>query len=91
MHACTLKLYSFADEKGTTMDLKKIGHDIEFGHGGGDTGIMQDILSLLRGEEPSNSVCEVRTSYMNHLIAFAAEQSRLNGTVIRLQEYSDAL
>lgn len=91
MHACTLKLYSFADKKWTTMDLKKIGHGIEFGHGGGDTGIMQDILSLLRGEEPSNSVCEVRTSYMNHLIAFAAEQSRLNGTVIRLQEYSDAL
>lgn len=91
MQACTLQLYSFATKQWTTMDLEKIGQGIESGHGGGDTGIMEDILSLLRGEEPSNSVCTVRTSYMNHLIAFAAEQSRLDGTVIQLQDYSDAL
>jgi hypothetical protein len=86
-----IQLFSFDTKQWTTVDKDSNGAGIESGHGGGDTGIMRDILSLLRGEEPSNSVCEVRTSYMNHLIAFAAEQSRLDGTVIQLQDYSDAL
>ena len=91
MGECTLKLYSFADQSWTTIDLKKIGQGIESGHGGGDTGIMQDVLCLLRGEAHSDSICQVRTSYQNHLIAFAAEQSRLDGTVIRMQDYEKTL
>ena len=86
-----IQLFSFDTKEWTTIDKDSQGAGIESGHGGGDTGIMRDILSLLRGEEPSNSVCEVRTSYMNHLISFAAEQSRVDGTVIQLQDYADAL
>ncbi len=91
MQTCTLDIYSFATQQWTRIDLEKIGSGIDSGHGGGDTGIMKDILCLLQGETPSKSVCEVRTSYMNHLIAFAAEKSRLEGSVITLQDYSDSL
>ena len=86
-----IQLFSFDTKEWTTVDKDSNGAGIESGHGGGDTGIMRDILSLLRGETPSNSVCAVRTSYMNHLISFAAEQSRVDGTVIKLQDYADAL
>ena len=55
------------------------------GHGGGDTGIMEAMLSLLRGEDPGNSLGDVRTSYENHQIAFAAERSRVEGNVINLE------
>ena len=64
-----------------------LGNDVESGHGGGDTGIMEDVLSLLRGETPSNSICDVRVSYENHLTGFAAEEARVTNQIIRLEEY----
>ena len=36
----------------------------------------------------SKSICDVRMSYLSHLIAFAAEESRLSNTVIDLDAYS---
>ena len=60
-------------------------------HGGGDTGIMIDLLSLLRGETPSNSICEVRTSYENHLIGFAAEKARLENRVVSMEDFDKEL
>ena len=86
-----LELFSFATQQRETIDISLTGNDIDSGHGGGDTGIMVDILSLLRGETPSNSICEVRTSYENHLIGFAAEESRLRNQVVSLEEYEKSL
>jgi len=86
-----LELYSFATGAWETIDISQYGNDITSGHGGGDTGIMIDVLSLLRGETPSNSICEVRTSYENHLIGFAAEESRLHNKVVSLAEYEKSL
>lgn len=82
-----LELYSFATRKWEVIDISTYGNDITSGHGGGDTGIMVDVLSLLRGETPSNSICPVRTSYENHMIAFAAEASRTENRVISMEEY----
>ena len=82
-----LELYSFATKKWETIDLKRAGNDITSGHGGGDTGIMIDVLSLLRGETPSKSVCEVRTSYENHVTGFAAEEARLRNCVVDLETF----
>ena len=82
-----LQLYSFATRKWEEIDVTEAGNDITSGHGGGDTGIMVDTLSLLRGETPSYSICEVRTSYENHITGFAAEESRLTGKVVTLAEF----
>ena len=54
------------------------------GHGGGDAGIMEDFARALRGE-PSDQRSTARASLESHLIAFAAERSRLTGEVIRLR------
>ena len=86
-----LHFYSFETQKWEEIDILKTGNDITSGHGGGDTGIMIDTLSLLRGETPSYSICEVRTSYENHITGFAAEESRLRNQVISLADYEKTL
>lgn len=85
----TIAVYSFATEKTVTYELEKLGETIASGHGGGDTGIMIDTIKYFKGETPSKSVCDIHTSYMNHLIAFAAEQSRLTDKVIDLEKFSN--
>ena len=87
----TLELFSFKTQKWETIDISLVGNDITSGHGGGDTGIMIDTLSLFRGETPSYSICDVRTSYENHITGFAAEESRLRNQVISLADYEKSL
>ena len=57
------------------------------GHGGGDGGIMSALYDMVALGVESKSVCDVRTAYKNHLLAFAAEESRLTGRVVDLAEY----
>jgi predicted dehydrogenase len=86
-----LKFYPFETRQWEEIAFKGVGNDITSGHGGGDTGIMIDLLSLLRGETPSKSVCEVRTSYENHLIGFAAEKARLENRVVSLSDFDKGI
>ena len=60
------------------------------GHGGGDEGIMAAFHDLLCGV-PNVSLCDFSTSVDNHMIAFAAEESRLSGRVISLSEYKSRI
>ena len=87
----TLKIFPFETKTWEEIPIQGVGNAINSGHGGGDTGIMIDLLALLRGETPSKSVCEVRTSYENHLIGFAAEQARLENRVVSLAEFDKSL
>lgn len=84
-----ITVYSFATKERTVYELDKIAETIDAGHGGGDRGIMIDVIKYFNDETPSKSICSLRTSYLNHLISFAAEESRLNGTIVDLQEFSD--
>lgn len=55
------------------------------GHGGGDEGIMADFMRVLRGEaEPLTSA---RVSLESHLLAFASEEARTQGTMIQMNEF----
>ena len=83
-----IDVFSFATRKHTEYDINNVGNNITSGHGGGDTGIMIDLLKYFNGEEPSKSICDINTSFMNHLIAFAAEESRLSDKVIDLEKYA---
>ncbi len=56
------------------------------GHGGGDYGIMKAFIGALR----SNSIetlTSARNSMESHLMAFAAEQARLEGSVVQMADY----
>lgn len=86
-----ISIYDFETDTIKKFEVSKINQSISSGHGGGDTVIMMDTIKTFRGETPSKSITDVRTSYLNHLIAFAAEESRLNNTVIDLDEFSENL
>ncbi len=56
------------------------------GHGGGDFGIVRSFVNSLRGQ-PDDSATTARESLESHLLAFAAEESRLRKTVINMDQY----
>lgn len=86
-----ISVYSFATKETTDYNLAHVGEDITAGHAGGDTGIMIDLVKYFNDEETSKSVCDIHTSYMNHLIAFAAEESRNNDKVIDLEKFAQEI
>lgn len=87
----SIELFSFDTRETKHYDTEAMGFDITSGHGGGDTGIMRDLLQYLNTDTPSKSISSVRTSYVNHLISFAAEESRLSGTVVDLEAYEQGI
>ena len=58
------------------------------GHGGGDFGVVRSFLRALRGEEAP--MTSGRASLESHLLAFAAEESRLNSRVVEMGEFRRA-
>ena len=57
------------------------------GHGGGDTGLIRDVLRYYRGEEfDSSSITFIDRSVESHFMAFAAEESRHNGGALVTME-----
>lgn len=55
------------------------------GHGGGDNGIVHSFVQALRGEETVSTTA--RESLESHLMAFAAEESRLNDVVVDMADF----
>lgn len=56
----------------------------EFGHGGGDYGIIKSFLELLNGE--GDNLTSAKASLQSHLMCFAAERSRKEHRVISMEE-----
>lgn len=52
------------------------------GHGGGDDGIMRDLIRYINGAPASTSLTEIQDSLRSHRMCFDAEQSRLEGRTI---------
>lgn len=60
------------------------------GHGGGDTGIVDDFVSILTsGDHVARS--SIGLSVDSHIMASAAEESRVTGRTIDLEQYRDQL
>jgi predicted dehydrogenase len=55
------------------------------GHGGGDEGVMAAFVSAVR--DPSTALTTARESLESHLMAFAAEQARVDGTIVAMDEF----
>ncbi len=93
MGADHVVLYNFESGKYEKIMLADIQTDqsIDGGHGGGDRGIISALSKCLDGTYTGNSVCTIEQTCKNHLIAFAAEESRLNGTVVDLKEFEERI
>lgn len=62
------------------------------GHGGGDFGLMGDFLKLMGKEDgAAESRSSISRSVESHLMAFAAEKSRITGSVIMMDEFRKEL
>ncbi len=59
--------------------------DQSSGHGGGDAGLMHHIVQVMRGETPP--LTSARDSLESHLMAFAAEESRLEKVTINMDQF----
>lgn len=60
------------------------------GHGGGDIGLMKDFLRILHsGEKDSRS--SIEQSVESHMMAYAAEKSRLTGMIVDVEELKEQL
>ncbi len=59
------------------------------GHGGGDTGIMGDFVRLVQLDGAAEGLTSAAKSVQSHLMAFAAEESRLTGKIVDLEKYTD--
>ena len=63
---------------------------VEGAHGGGDTGLMNDFMDMMNGK--SNGVkSSIDQSVESHIMAYAAEESRLSGKVIDIDELKETL
>ncbi len=56
------------------------------GHGGGDSGIVEDFLARMEGSK-QEAVSDIRYSVESHMMACAAEEARLTGTVVDIGDF----
>ena len=56
------------------------------GHSGGDSGIVEDFLDLLAGKETESST-DIHESVESHMMAGAAEEARLTGSVVSIADF----
>jgi predicted dehydrogenase len=61
------------------------------GHGGGDEGLMRDFIMLVESDGKKQGLTNAAISVQSHLMAFAAEKSRLEKKAIRMDEYMKEL
>jgi hypothetical protein len=58
---------------------------VEGGHGGGDTGLISAFVRAVH--DPSTAMTTARESLESHLMAFAAEEARLAGSIVQMGDY----
>lgn len=83
MHENKIRIGIFGKEP-QIIDLGKEEKDFA-GHGGGDRLLMEQFIDLMQGKEPDGTITTLETSVESHLVALAAEKSRLeNGASIEI-------
>ena len=84
-----INYYSFKTKKNTIINPLEEVRDgsVVGGHGGGDDGIVEILYKYLTEDYNVDMLSEIGISVYNHLITFAAEQSRIENKVINVYEF----
>jgi len=82
-----IKIYYFDTDTQEKIDYKEAIKGIPDGHGGGDEGIIRTLYDYITGDYDGKSIPTIEESCYNHLITFAAEESRLKNKIIDVEEY----
>ena len=81
-----ITVYDF-ETKSTAEYPVSLSDSINKGHGGGDNGIVETLYEFLNGQYQGCAISDIGVSVKNHLVTFAAEESRKTGKVIDVEEY----
>lgn len=57
------------------------------GHGGGDAGLVRALAAEFGNPNPAAMRSSIQRSVQSHLMAFAAEEARLHGTLVRMDAF----
>lgn len=79
-----IRIYRFDDRSFETIHTRT---GAVSGHGGGDDGIVYALYDYLTGAKSALQVSEIGISCQNHLLVFAAEESRHTGSVVGIADY----
>lgn len=85
-----LTLFTFADRQHHRLSTDAVDESIVSGHGGGDEGIVWELYDYLSDDYHGFCAADIGISAQNHLIGFAAEQSRRDGAVVDVTAYLTA-
>ncbi|UKS24784.1 Gfo/Idh/MocA family oxidoreductase [Paenibacillus sp. HWE-109] len=80
-----IEVIDFATGTATQISLEIPGGHI--GHGGGDFGLIRDFIKLVQEDSKVAGLTSAARSVQSHLMAFAAERSRLDRKVVALKEF----
>ncbi|NQX68766.1 Gfo/Idh/MocA family oxidoreductase [Paenibacillus alba] len=80
-----IEVIDFATGTATQISLEIPGGHI--GHGGGDFGLIRDFIKLVQQDSKGDGLTSAAQSVQSHLMAFAAERSRLDRKVVALKEF----
>ncbi len=80
----TLTVYPFGKDTITYKVSELIGGEDEFGHGGGDLRLIDDLYNVISGE--GESATSLESSVESHLIALAAEKSRKEEKIVHIHK-----
>ena len=78
----SVRIYDFLTRK-----EEQIALDAFSGHGGGDSGIVECVYAYLANGEHSKQIPTIAESCHNHMLVFAAEESRRSGCIVDMEEY----
>jgi predicted dehydrogenase len=82
-----IEVIDFSTGSKSVISLK----ETKSGHSGGDEGIIQNFVRLLQHQDTGNGLTSAKISLQSHLMAFAAERSRLEKKVIDVIEFSEQM
>lgn len=81
----SVEVFEFASGSRQRIDTRPAGgHDAGGGHGGGDDGLIAAFVDAVTAGDPSLIRSGADETLASHLAVFAAEESRLSGTVVNL-------
>jgi predicted dehydrogenase len=82
MEKNVIEIYRFGNDTPEVINLNVI----DYGHGGGDYGIMKAFCALVEKDQLKDLTSN-KASIESHLLAFAAEESRVNSQSIDFKSY----
>lgn len=66
------------------VESKTGGYD---SHGGGDEGLIDALYEEMNKPSPAEMTASIQTSVMSHIMGFAAEEARLTGRVVQIEDF----